>query len=222
MQLMLVRNATPGPLVLVDERGGDKQEYKWEPEGSPMGECTLEVPEALASNVNFRRNVQKGNLVIEQHIEQDALMGPTDQDWIARQRALASGGVPTQVMGETRTADGVPVIVDKESAAPISTMTLDADGNIVQVADVPAEQRQQQRGRAIQQQPQQAPQQQSQQQAPAPPPIQPPEPVVTMGPPVGYVVPEQQQQSQPQPEQQIEDAEIVPQTAGGHLDPNAP
>jgi hypothetical protein len=148
MPVMLVRNTTPGPLVLVDERNGNREEFQWQPGGSPLDEDLLEVPETLASNVNFRRNVQKGNLRIEQTIQDDmALMGPNDQDWIAKQRQLGQGSVPTSVVGETRTADGIPVIMDKEAAAPISTMTLDADGNIVEVAAPPA---QQQRGRASQ------------------------------------------------------------------------
>lgn len=218
MQLMLVRNNTPGPLVLVDERGGDRQEYQWQPQGVSTGEDLLEVPEALASNINFRRNVQKGNLIIEQHVDQDSLMKAPDADWIAQQRALAAGGVPQQVMGETRGADGVQVIMDKTAAAPITTITTDEHGNIVNVEEAPMEGRPQ-RGRAPQAQPaqQQQPQtaqlpqgQPQQQQGDLPP--------VSFGPPTGYQVPEQQQQS-PQP---IADAEVVPETAGGHLDPNAP
>ena len=157
MQLMLVRNNTPGPLVLVDERGGDHQEYKWEPSGSPFGEDVLEVPEALASNIHFRRNVQKGNLVIEQKVDQDSLMAAPDQEWIAKQRELAAvgaGGVPSQVVGETRTADGVPVIMDKESAAPITTVQVDEEGN---VTEVPAQQQPRGRGAAPQPAPSEQP-----------------------------------------------------------------
>lgn len=194
MSVLLVRNQMPGPLILVDERGGDRQEFSWEPNGHAAGGDLLEVPKELASSIHFRRVVQKGHLSIEREIDDDlALMGPSDSDWINRQQALTQGeaGMTTQFVG--RTSDGVEVLMDKTSTAPISTMTLDENGEIITVAEVTPEARQEQRGRGMGQ-------------APADPAPQ-PEPVMQQM-PSGF---------QPQPS-----VEGVPSNAGGHLDPNAP
>lgn len=153
MTVLLVRNTLPGPLVLVDERDGNKQEFQWEPGGDSAGGDVLEVPDSLAASIHFRRVVQKGMLVIERRITDDlALMGPSDSSWIENQTAPSLGtSAPTTVIGET--SDGVSVIMDKTATAPISTMVLDENGEIVRVEAPTIDERQVQRGRVPQQQP---------------------------------------------------------------------
>ena len=139
MPVLLVQNQTPGPLILVDERGGDRQEYTWEPNGTPNNADHLEVPKELAANINFRRNVQKRNLVIVAEIE-DSLAALSNSDWTQRQ--MGAGAVPQTSIGE---AGAIPVIIDKQAAQPIVSMQTDVDGNILDVQSMSEEDREKQR-----------------------------------------------------------------------------
>jgi hypothetical protein len=85
MDVLQVRNMHPGPLTLIHDSNGTKEEFKWGGKGSAAQDDVQEIPVYVAESANFRR-IQSRKIVkiLDAHSADDQLNEST-RLWMKQQ-----------------------------------------------------------------------------------------------------------------------------------------